>query len=222
MMYMPLKGFKEDNCMKKQIIALVLCAAAVFFVSVPTKADVALDYANNQNNMQNAWLNQQWNYYNTYQQPVLNVYGQVITNQYSQGLAAQYQALSMQQMMLDKARADAFQIAANRFAHTTNMMTQMIVPRVRLKKNMPIEGSIQIQIALKPSGLPETRKKENIPMTSAANRILAIRLPTVPSMTKMMLIPHRTANTAVQTVKSPLWVATFMMVMTRATRPKEE
>lgn len=111
--------------MKKQIIALVLCAATVFFVSVPTKADVALDYANNQNNMQNAWLNQQWNYYNTYQQPVLNVYGQVITNQYSQGLAAQYQALSMQQMMLDKARADAFQIAANRFAHTTNMMTQM-------------------------------------------------------------------------------------------------
>lgn len=111
--------------MKKAFVALLLSAIALLSVSVSAKADVALDYANNQNNIQNQWLNSQWNYYNTYQQPVLNVYNQVISTQYSQGLAAQYQALSMQQMMIDKARADAFQLAANRFAHTTNIMTQV-------------------------------------------------------------------------------------------------
>ena len=78
--------------MKKFLLALMIAACAVVIAPFEAKADAALDYANNFGKVQSNWLNQQWNYYNTYQQPVITAYDVAMTNQYSQALAARYQS----------------------------------------------------------------------------------------------------------------------------------
>lgn len=122
--------------MKKLILAAVLAAACVIIAPSTVKADAALDVANNFNNVQQNWLNQQWNYYNTYQQPVLTVYNQAIANQYSQALAASFQANVMAQQAQQRAAANNFQLYANEYAHQQNLATQYYNMKNNLSYNM--------------------------------------------------------------------------------------
>lgn len=110
--------------MKKFLLALMIVACAVVIAPFETKADAALDYANNFGKVQSNWLNQQWNYYNTYQQPVITAYDVAMTNQYSQALAARYQSDMMAKQAMERAAANSYQLLANEYAHQQNLATQ--------------------------------------------------------------------------------------------------
>ncbi len=110
--------------MKKFLLALMIAACAVVIAPFETKADAALDYANNFGKVQSNWLNQQWNYYNTYQQPVITAYDVAMTNQYSQALAARYQSDMMAKQAMERAAANSYQLFANEYAHQQNLATQ--------------------------------------------------------------------------------------------------
>ena len=110
--------------MKKLLLAFALAAAFVFVAPSTVKADGALDAANNFANVQADWYNQQLNYYNTYQTPVMNAYGVAMTNQYAQALAARYQSDMMAQQAQARAAANSYQLWANEYAHQQNIATQ--------------------------------------------------------------------------------------------------
>lgn len=110
--------------MKKLLLAFALTAACVFIAPSTVKADGALNAANNFANVQANWFNQQVQYYNTYQVPVMNAYNVAMTNQYAQALAATFQANAMAQQEQQRAAADMYQLLSNQYAHQQNIATQ--------------------------------------------------------------------------------------------------
>ncbi len=110
--------------MKKMLLAVLFTAALLVFVPTNVKADAALDQAIAFNNMNNNWLNQQWDYYLQYEQPVMNVYDYAMTNQYSQALAARYQSDLMALQSRQRAATNSYQLWANEYAHQQNIATQ--------------------------------------------------------------------------------------------------
>lgn len=110
--------------MKKILLAALFAAALMVCVPTAVKADVALDQANNFSNINNNWLNQQWNYYNSYEAPVMNAYNNAMTYQYAQALAARYQSDTMALQAQQRAAANAYQLWANEYAHQQNIATQ--------------------------------------------------------------------------------------------------
>lgn len=112
--------------MKKLFLAAVLSAACVFIAPASVKAATALDAAYSFNNLQYNYLNQQNDYYNQYQIPVMDQYAQAMSNQTSQALAAAYQAQILRQQALQRNAVNGFQMAANLWADNQNFTTQMM------------------------------------------------------------------------------------------------
>lgn len=134
--------------MKKLIFAALLTAAFVIAAPKSAKADAALNYANNFNNMQYNYLNAQNSYYNTYQVPVMNVYDQAMSNQISQALAAQYQAQIMRQQALARNSVNIFQVTNNMAADMTNYGTQLFTMGSNGAYNMGMNSVAATQAAL--------------------------------------------------------------------------
>lgn len=116
--------FKEEFNMKKLIITALIAVTALLVCPKDVKADPALNYANNFANVQGTWYNNQVNYYNTYEVPVLNAYDVAMTNQYAQALAARYQSDVMALQSQQRLDANMYQLLANEYAHRQNLNTQ--------------------------------------------------------------------------------------------------